>query len=268
LTSHPVRAKAGSMTRRSGRTFAAYTEAENSRRPWLRALFGSTLFNGVLAALLLLLGTAGHQIVVEREIPLTFVEKVPLPEPPPPKPAPPQLAAPQPAPAAAPVVPPKVAVRKLDKPPPAKPLVAPQKMPEAPPKEAEPSQDKGIAVVGEPGPGDSAGLEGGISKGVAGGQVGIVELPEGAVPPRPLAGNAQPRYPSQARRMGKTALVVLRVVILADGKVSDIKVNSGDEPFVTAAVRAVKQWRYQPARHQGLPIAVYRELRIRFELES
>ena len=49
-------------------------------------------------------------------------------------------------------------------------------------------------------PGDAAGVEGGSANGVAGGQVGIVELPEGASAPVPLASNARPGYPRQARR--------------------------------------------------------------------
>ncbi len=48
------------------------------------------------------------------------------------------------------------------------------------PREADPSQDKGIAVYGEPGKGDPAGFEGGTVGGIAGGHVGAIALPEDA----------------------------------------------------------------------------------------
>ena len=74
-------------------------------------------------------------------------------------------------------------------------------------------QDKGIAVYGEGGKGDPAGLEGGVAKGgVAGGEVGgAIALPEDAVPPIPDEGNDKPVYPQEARATGQQGMVVLKV---------------------------------------------------------
>jgi protein TonB len=217
-----------------------------------------------IAIAALTIGTATKKVVVDKTLDVTFVETV-IKEPPPPPPPPPKVQALPPA-AAAPVVRPDQKIRKLDKPPPPKELVAPKEMPLAAPKEADPSEDKGVAVYGE-GQGDPAGLEGGMAGGVAGGMVGgAIALPEDAVPPKPLGSNTPPPYPQEARAAGKTGTVILKVVILADGKVADVQVMRGDEPFASEAVKAVKGWKYEPARFKGQAITVYRIIQIPFKL--
>jgi protein TonB len=169
--------------------------------------------------------------------------------------------------AAAPIVRPDQKVRHLDKPPPPKPMVAPREMPKQAPAEADPSQDKGVAMYGE-GKGDAAGLEGGVANGgVVGGQVGgAIALPEDASPPLPEKANVIPSYPQEARAAGRTGTVVLKVVILADGSVAQVQVMRGDEPFVSAALSAVKTWKYAPARFKGQAITVYQIIQIPFRL--
>ena len=247
--------------------FGHYGQTEHVPRQWFAALFTSSALYVGIAVFAVAVGTATKHIVTEKPVDVTFVEKVAKPEPPPPPP-PVIEEKPKPAPAAAPVVPKDMKVRKLDKPPPPKELVAPKEMPKEAPREAEPSQDKGIAVYGEPGQGDPAGLEGGTQGGVAGGQVGAIALPEDAEPPMPAKTNSVPVYPQEARAEGKTGTVILKVIILADGRVADVQVMRGDEPFVSAAVKAVKAWRYEPARYKGQPITVYRIIQIPFKLNA
>jgi protein TonB len=253
--------------------FGGYGDDDgDGRRSWLVATFGSTAIYLAIALLAVLLGSATKQVLEEKPVDVTFVEKVVKPEPPPP-PAPVALAPkpevkPQAPAAAAPVVRPDQKIRKLDKPPPVKEMVAPREMPQDAPREADPSEDKGIAVYGEGGQGDPAGLEGGVAQGgVVGGTVGgAIALPEDAVAPKPLDSNPVPPYPQEARAAGKTGMVILKVVILADGSVGDVTVMRGEEPFVSAAVTTVKQWKYQPALAQGQPITVYRVIQIPFKL--
>jgi len=247
--------------------FGHYGETEHVPGQWLTALFTSSAVYVGIVVLLVVVGTATKRIVTEKPVDVTFVEKVAKPEPPPPPP-PVIEEKPKPAPAAAPVVPKDMKVRKLDKPPPPKELVAPKEMPKEAPAEADPSQDKGVAVYGEQGEGDPAGLEGGSKGGVAGGQVGAIALPEDADPPMPLKTNNIPVYPQEARVEGKTGTVILKVIILADGRVGDVQVMRGDEPFVSAAIKAVKGWRYEPARYKGQPITVYRIIQIPFKLNA
>lgn len=246
-----------------------YGGGEEPRRPWGVALAGSLGVYLSATALLVAVLALCPQTPREKEVEITFLENVERPAPPPPPTlASAPLVAAAPAPAAAPVVPSQLKVRRLDKPPPRRELVAPKVAPQAPPKEVAPELDPGVAVVGEPGQGDPAGLEGGTAKGVAGGEVGITELPAGATAPVPLSSNEQPRYPRQARRSGKTGVVVLKIAILADGKVGEVQLQSGEEPFVAAATESVRRWRYKPAMNQGVAIAVYRIVRIKFELDT
>lgn len=247
-------------------TFRPYGAGDEVPRDWPSALFASSLIHVAVAALLVAVGTGARRVVTEKPVDVTFVEKVARPEPPPP---PVEIKAePAPPPAAAPVVPRDMKVRKLEKPPPPKELVAPKEMPREAPKEADPSEDRGIAVVGEPGEGDPAGREAGTAGGSAGGQAGAIELPDGAAPPVPATSNAVPSYPKTARRAGKEGSVTLRIVIASDGLVTDVQVVEGEEPFVGAAVEAVKKWRYEPARYRGQPISVYRIIQVGFRLNA
>ncbi len=248
-------------------TFGHYGQPEQVPRSWVAAALTSTMvYVGLGVAAVLLATATTHVVAPEPAVDLTFVEKVAKPEPPP-APPPPVVAA-APPPAAAPVVPKNMKVRKLDTPPPPKPLTVPKEMPKEAAPEADPSQDKGVAVYGEPGQGDPAGIEGGVAGGVAGGQAGAIALPEDAEPPLPSKTNAPPGYPQEARALGKIGTVVLKVIILADGRVADVEVLRGDEPFVSAAVKAVKGWRYEPARYKGQPITVYRIIQIPFKLNA
>jgi protein TonB len=251
--------------------FSAFGAAEaDGSRPWLASLAASSGIYVLLGIGAVIMGSATKKIIHDKQVDVTFVEKV-VKEAPPPPPAP-VAAPPKPeAPAAmAPVIRPEQKVRKLDKPPPPKELVAPKEMPKEAAPEANPAEDKGVAVYGEGGKGDPAGLEGGVAQGGSlGGQVGgAIALPEDAVPPLPASSNAIPPYPQEARAVGKTGVVVLKVVILADGTVADVQVMRGDEPFVSAALKTVKGWKYQPARYKGQPITVYRIIQIPFKLTA
>jgi protein TonB len=248
--------------------FGAYAERDASGRDWVTSVLASSAIYVGLAVAVVTLGSAAKKAVRMAAVEVKFVEKIA--EPPPP--APPPVAEPKPAqaPAAmAPVVRPDQKVRKLDKRPPPKEMVAPKAMPQDVPREADPSEEKGVAVYGE-GKGDPAGLEGGVAHGGSlGGEVGgAIALPEDAIPPMPARTNAVPGYPQEARASGKTGTVILKVVILADGTVANVQVLRGDEPFVSAALETVRRWKYEPARFKGQPIAVYRIIQIPFKLTA
>jgi periplasmic protein TonB len=251
--------------------FGAYAPARHRRsRHWLiSVLVSSAIYGSVIAAIVLFAGSPVVR-VAQKIVDVTFVEKIAKPEPPPPPAPPPKpVEKPQPPPAAAaPVIPPHQTVRRLEKPPPPKPMVAPRRMPKEPPPEAKPEEDKGIAVQGEGDKQDPAGLEGGTTQGgVVGGVAGgAIELPDDAIPPRPKSSNVIPPYPQEARADGRTGVVVLEIVILADGSVDHVRVVRGDEPFASAAVDAVKTWKYEPARFKGQPISVYKTFSVTFKL--
>jgi protein TonB len=249
-------------------SFGLYTGAVARERPWAASLVASAVIYLGIGVTVVLVGSATRRIVKEKGVDLTFVEKV-VQEPPPAAPVAPEVKPQAPA-AAAPVVRPDQKIRHLDKPPPPKEMVAPKDMPTEVPREADPSQDKGVAVYGDEGKGDPAGLEGGVTQGgVVGGIVGgAIAVPEGATPPRPLASNVKPPYPAEAKASGKTGTVVLKIIVLADGTVAQVQVLRGEEPFVSAAVRTAKTWRFEPARNNGQPITVYIPVQIPFKLNA
>jgi protein TonB len=114
-------------------------------------------------------------------------------------------------------------------------------------------------VVGGTGTGDT--LAGG------GGRAAPINLPESGTPPEPLASNVLPEYPSDARSKGLEGMVILKGVVELDGRVTGLKVMRGDEPFASAALSAVKTWRFKPAVVGGQPAAVYRIFKVPFRLK-
>jgi protein TonB len=260
----------GTTTHDEFSAFGSFVGGERLQRSWLSSLAASSTIYVAVIALLVAISATKTIVEKKKAVELTFVEKVMKEPPPPPTPPPPAPEAkPLPPAAAAPISPKDMKVRKLDAPPKRKELVAPKEMPKEKPKEADPSEDKGIAVYGDADKGDPAGLEGGQKGGMAGGQVGgAIALPEDADAPVPLASNEKPPYPADARSAGKQGTVILRVVILADGSVGKVDVMRGDEPFASAAADAVKKWHFQPARHQGQPITIYQMITIPFRLTA
>lgn len=95
-----------------------------------------------------------------------------------------------------------------------------------------------------------------------------VGLPPGAIPPRPAGDNSIPAYPAEMRKKGVEGLVVLRVLVDADGQVADIRVVAGKEPFLSAAIEVVRSWRYEPAKVDGKPTPVHRIIRVPFKLRA
>lgn len=60
-----------------------------------------------------------------------------------------------------------------------------------------------------------------------------------------------PDYPEDALNRKIDGVVQLKLIVNVDGSVSDVTVLKGPEIFHKAAIDAVLQWRYRPAKHQG-----------------
>lgn len=132
--------------------------------------------------------------------------------------------------------------------------------------EADPSKEAGV-VVGKTS--DAEPSMNDASANVAAPETAEAQaLPEQASPPIPLASNRLPEYPSEAKATGKMGLVVLKIVIGANGDVEKVAVLRGERPFIEAAVEAVKTWKYQPATIDGKPLRVYRIIKIPFQLRT
>jgi TonB family protein len=73
-----------------------------------------------------------------------------------------------------------------------------------------------------------------------------------------------PVYPADSIALGAQGTVVLLAVVSKTGEVGDVQVVSGPERFRTAAVDAVKQWRYSPYPLDGVPADVQTTISLNF----
>ncbi|MGZ4837946.1 MAG: TonB family protein [Terriglobales bacterium] len=66
-----------------------------------------------------------------------------------------------------------------------------------------------------------------------------------------LAHSIQPKFPAEARSSTAQGTVVLKEVVDENGKVEGVRLVEGDAALATAAIQAVKQWRYRPYVRNG-----------------
>lgn len=80
----------------------------------------------------------------------------------------------------------------------------------------------------------------------------------------------EPEYPRLAQAAGLTGDVVVSALVDRCGRVRDVVVSKGSEHsgFNEPALRAVKQWRFEPAKFGGAPVAVWSEVTVEFRLSS
>ena len=83
-----------------------------------------------------------------------------------------------------------------------------------------------------------------------------------------LIHQVEPEYPPEARAKGIQGPVVLDVQVQGDGRVGTVNVVSGDPVLSEAAVKAVKQWVYQPFSVDGKPVERQTRITIRFTQPS
>jgi len=82
--------------------------------------------------------------------------------------------------------------------------------------------------------------------------------------------NTPPAYPRQARRKGYEGIVLLSVMVLDNGTVSEVRIkeSSGHSCLDAAALRTVKQWVFEPATRLGTAIPMWVEVPVRFTLKG
>jgi TonB family protein len=85
-----------------------------------------------------------------------------------------------------------------------------------------------------------------------------------------LIQQVKPVYPGFLQAQGIEGTVLLSALISKDGVPKSLKVvkNPGNEEFVTAALNAVEQWRYQPTLLNGEPIEVLTTIQVDFKLSA
>lgn len=82
--------------------------------------------------------------------------------------------------------------------------------------------------------------------------------------------NPEPQYPSAARRRGIEGRVLLEVRVDSQGRPASVQVadSSGEESLDHAAVEAVRNWRFVPAKSGGAPVEGRIRVPIRFRLHG
>ncbi len=82
--------------------------------------------------------------------------------------------------------------------------------------------------------------------------------------------NPRPVYPLAARRRGLQGGVLLTARIRADGSCAEVRLarSSGHPLLDRAAVTAVQQWRFLPARHGETPVDSWVNIPITFRLQE
>ncbi|HET9268840.1 MAG TPA: energy transducer TonB, partial [Vicinamibacterales bacterium] len=121
----------------------------------------------------------------------------------------------------------------------------------------------GTGRDGGNGPGRGAGVGDGEGGGFGGGPY----RPGSGIEPPRLLREVKATYSEEARRANVIGDVLMEVVIRADGTVGSARVTRGlgfglDE----RAIAAVRQWRFAPARRQGVPVDVIVEVAMEFNL--
>jgi periplasmic protein TonB len=140
---------------------------------------------------------------------------------------------------------------------------------------------------------DLGGVVGGVPGGVAGGQLGgalggAFGGTGTAAPPPPSRPqptkrvvrassllkaprqtySVAPEYPPLARQTRIYGTVVIDAVIDERGNVVQARVVSGHPLLISAALRAVQQWRYEPTSLNGQPVSVELQVQVHFDPKS
>ena len=82
--------------------------------------------------------------------------------------------------------------------------------------------------------------------------------------------NAQPRYPIYSRKMRQEGVVIITAEVLTDGSATDVRMaaSSGIKLLDEAALETVRQWRFIPAKRDGMPYVQRLRIPVTFSLNS
>ncbi len=82
--------------------------------------------------------------------------------------------------------------------------------------------------------------------------------------------NPAPEYPGMSRRRGEQGRLTLKVVVNANGDAESVQLDksSGFELLDKAAINAVKNWKFIPAKSNHQPVAGTVIVPVRFSLDS
>ena len=101
---------------------------------------------------------------------------------------------------------------------------------------------------------------------------GTSRVPEPVIvqPAIPRTGLSEPVYPASAIRAGQTGTVLLSVQVLENGRVGEVRLlqSSGFAKLDDSALREARKWRFVPGTRDGVPVALWKQVPIKFELSE
>lgn len=96
------------------------------------------------------------------------------------------------------------------------------------------------------------------------------DRPQPVVKELKLLRSVEPDYPGEARRRQVEGSVELQFVVGSNGRVKEVEVVDSTPPgvFDAEAVAAVKRWRYDARREDGVPVDAQARVRLEFRLDD
>ena len=83
-----------------------------------------------------------------------------------------------------------------------------------------------------------------------------------------MARPVEPDYPLLAKQMKVQGSVVLQALIGKAGTIEDLRVLSGPAILSSAAMEAVKQWRFRPYYVSGEPVETQARITVNFTIST
>jgi protein TonB len=83
-------------------------------------------------------------------------------------------------------------------------------------------------------------------------------------------GLSEPLYPASSIRAGHAGTVLLSIEVLVNGRVGQVRLlqSSGYELLDQSAMREARRWRFKPGTRDGLPVVLWKEVPITFEIQE
>ena len=94
-----------------------------------------------------------------------------------------------------------------------------------------------------------------------------VRVGQGVPMPRKIR-DVRPIYSKLAQAAGAQGIVVMEILVGADGKVANAKVLKGSPLLDQAAIDAVRQWEFEPTRIDGVAVPVIVTTTVTFALDA
>lgn len=119
-------------------------------------------------------------------------------------------------------------------------------------------------LPGEPGPPSPEGVPGGEAEP---GAPAVVDETPVFWKMKPLE-TRPPVYPPRCLRMGIEGTVRVRVLVGEDGRPQEVTIgkSSGEAALDESAMDAVRQWRFEPAKRNGVPVRAWAIIPVEFKL--